>query len=111
MIMAQNNKCILLDKETNQPIAYANICFEDIENSSKQYTTTSIDGKFTCQIKGTTIIAISYVGFKTYIDTLDISKAHKFYLTPDFLNLDQVVVTATRSNKLLKDAPVITQVT
>ena len=109
IMIAQNNKCILLDKESNQPIAYANICFEEIENSAKHYTTSEIDGSFEYNLNNKSIIAISYVGYKTFIDTIDAPVSRIIYLVPDFLNLDQVVVTATRSSKLLKDAPVITQ--
>jgi len=109
ILIAQSNKCILLDKESNLPIAYANICFENIEETTKLYTTTSIDGSFEYLMGSNSIIAISYVGYKTFIDTIDQLESKTFYLIPDFLNLEQVVVTATRSNKLLKDAPVITQ--
>ncbi len=110
IILAQNNNCILLDKETNKPIPYANICFESINSSAKSYTVSDVNGKFRKPYCTKCIIAISYIGYKTLIDTLNISEKKSFYLIPDFLELDQVIISATRTNKLLIDAPVITQV-
>ena len=108
--LSQSVKLKLLDSETKQPVPYANICFEGLNKHNKLYTTSALDGSFTNNCKETAIIAISFIGYKTIIDTLEFGTLKTFYFTPDVFNLDQVVVTATRTDKTLKNAPVITQV-
>jgi outer membrane receptor for ferrienterochelin and colicins len=50
------------------------------------------------------------MGYKTLTDTLDAGISKSFFLQTDVFDMDQVVITTTRSRKALKDAPVITQV-
>ena len=108
--LSQSVKLKLLDSETKQPVPYANICFEGLNKHNKLYTTSALDGSFTNNCKEPTVVAISFIGYKTIIDTLKVGEVKTFYFTPDVFNLDQVVVTATRTDKTLKNAPVITQV-
>ncbi len=107
---SEQEKCKLIDGETKQAVPYANICFEGLQKHNKMYTTSGLDGSFANFCKETSVIAISFIGYKTIIDTLMFGETKTYIFTPDVFNLDQVVVTATRTNKTLKDAPVITQV-
>ena len=107
---SQSVKSVLLDSETKQPVPYANICFEGLKTNKKEYTTTALDGSFVNKCEETSVVAISFIGYKTIIDTLKTREQKNYFFQPDVFNLDQVVVTATRTDKTLKDAPVITQV-
>ena len=78
--------------------------------------TTKEDGSFLLPYSkdGAVRVKVSYVGFQTQIFVLrtDDKKGeqHVLRLQPDATALDQVVVTATRTPKALKDAPVVTRV-
>ncbi len=62
---------------------------------------------------GAVRVKVSYVGFQTQSFVLKVNEKkgdrHVLRLVPDATALDQVVVTATRTPKALKDAPVVTR--
>lgn len=58
-------------------------------------------------------IKVSYIGFRTQsfvLRTDNHAENHTLRLQPNDTGLEQVVVTATRTPKALKDAPVVTKV-
>ena len=82
---------------------------------SKEGVTTDEDGYFRIPYSkdDAVRVKVSYVGFqtRTFIIKTDDKKGeqHVLRLVPDATALDQVVVTATRTPKALKDAPVVTR--
>jgi outer membrane receptor for ferrienterochelin and colicins len=100
----------VLDIKTQKYLPYANICFEDIKSHKKYYTVTNQNGIAENICKTPCVISISSVGYKILTDTLLPQTSKTFELYEDVFNLNQVVVTATRTKKILKDAPVITQI-
>jgi outer membrane receptor for ferrienterochelin and colicins len=109
-VLAQRAVIKVMDKDTKELLPYVNVCFESLDSKQKQYAITSTNGEVVNPCDDSCIIAISFVGYKTKFDTLIANQNKTYYLENDVFNLDQVVVTATRSEKALKDAPVITQV-
>ena len=107
---SQSSHITVIDGDTKDVLPYVNICFESLDESHKQYAITNIDGQADNPCKEECIVAISFIGYKTIIDTLEANQDITYRLETDVFNLDQVVVTATRTQKALKDAPVITQV-
>ncbi len=94
--------------ENGSPLAGAVVRIINDNNA----TVTDIDGKFEfSQINGKAIkVQVSYVGFvtDTYIfKSTNSDKEQLIRLTPDPNTLNEVVVTATRTPKTLKDAPVV----
>ena len=84
--------------------------------SSKDGVTTNEEGYFRIPYSkdGAVRVKVSYVGFLTQTFVLKAEDGKKGYqqvirLQPDATALDQVVVTATRTPKALKDAPVVTR--
>lgn len=75
--------------------------------------TTDQDGYFRLPYTaaGAVRVRVTYVGFQTetFVINTDKNKENTLRLTPDATTLDQVVVTATRTPKALKDAPVVTR--
>ena len=64
-------------------------------------------------IPGKYILRVSFVGFETSEQTVDIQNADThidFYLKESNIDLNEVVVTGTKSEKTLKNVPVLTQV-
>ncbi|MCK5857001.1 MAG: TonB-dependent receptor [Bacteroidales bacterium] len=109
-LTAQAGVIKIVDKESKEALPFVNICFESLDSKSQKYAITGNNGQVINPCQDTCIIAISFVGYKTISDTLISNQNITYYLEVDIFNLDQVVVTATRSRKALKDAPVITQV-
>ncbi len=107
---SQNATITVVDKETKKVLPYVNICFESLINSKKDYTTTNMQGEAENKCSDKCVISLSFVGYKTLFDTLNSLQSKTYELQADVFNLEQVVVTATRTEKALKDAPVITQV-
>ena len=83
--------------------------------NTKGGVTTDEDGYFRIPYSkvGAVKVKVSYVGYQTqtFILKTDEKKGnqHVLRLQPDATALDQVVVTATRTPKALKDAPVVTR--
>ncbi len=110
ILFSQNTKIKLLDSNTKEPVFYANIILGSLQNHKKMYLISSINGEFTNSYSEKMLVTISLIGYKTLTDTLLPSESKTIFLIPDVFNLEQVVVTATRTNKMLKNTPVITQV-
>lgn len=96
--------------ETGSPLIGAVIRINDLK---KSYV-TDIDGKFTFDIPGKSSagITVTYVGFNpnsTIIKSYKSSKESIIRMIPDQTALGEVVVTATRTPKSLKDVPVVTR--
>ncbi|MBE9469334.1 MAG: TonB-dependent receptor [Bacteroidetes bacterium] len=110
IVFANETFLKVFDKETKQPLAYANVCFQSVSSKENFYFVTSLNGETKNPVKEKSKIVISFVGYETLIDTINPNEAKVYYLQPDVFNMEQVVITATRTEKALKDAPVITQV-
>ncbi len=112
--------CLLFTKEAsaqisgkvvhdNEPVSFAHIQLQP----SKEGAISDVDGRFSIvtTITGKAIIRISAVGFRIVSDTIDLTNsgvAERIYtLEKDLLQLDQVVVTGSRSDVPLYQSPVI----
>ncbi len=83
----------VFDKETKKPIPFANVCFEELETTSQYYETTSKEGRTHNPVKKRAKVAISYVGYKTVMDTILPNESKTYYLEQSLFNLEQVIVT------------------
>lgn len=99
--------------ETGSPLVGAHVKIN--ETGTPQDLVTDIKGTFSLDIKPnqTTKATISYIGYITETFVLTPSKSESeqiLRMTPDIASLEEVVVTATRTPKALKDVPVVTRV-
>ncbi len=96
----------VLDEE-GEPLAGAVVRLSD----SAKATVTDIDGAYGFQIKSDKALkaTVTYVGFVAQTCVLKPGKPETVRMTPDLTALNEVVVTATRTPKALKDAPVVTR--
>lgn len=97
--------------DTNgEPLPGATISIKGEETGA----VTGVDGTYTLQLPGigSYIITASYIGYQTEQKRITTEKGKKvnFSLSEDQFDLGTVVVTGTRTPKLLKDAPIITRV-
>jgi len=84
----------ITDKKTGEPLSYANIYLPD-QNKGTQ---SGESGKYELKNlpKGDLKIQISYVGYKTHVETVEISEAKNtmdFSLTPVAMQAEEVVIS------------------
>lgn len=100
----------VLDWETREPLPYANIYIEGLETNSHYSEITSADGIIKNPVKEKSVVVISFVGYKTLIDTIQKNESKILLMESDLLKMDQVVVTGTRTRKALSQSPVLIKV-
>ncbi|MEI7896452.1 MAG: TonB-dependent receptor [bacterium] len=83
----------VFDQKSHEPVAFAHVCFEGLKSGSPKYGLTSIEGTVASEIKEISKIAVSYMGYKTYTDTINPGQNLDVQLVPVVLNMDEVVVT------------------
>ncbi len=82
------------DKKNSEPVAYAHVCFEGLKTGKPLYTLTSIDGTVQNEVHEPSKIAVSFMGYTTYKDTIRPGESLDIRLVPSVLNMNEVVVTA-----------------
>ena len=106
---ADATACVLDDTGRPLPGAQVRIVGTD------RIVVTDADGRFNVpSVSGGDVrVQVSYVGFQTATFVISSkdghASGHTLRMTPDVTALDQLVVTATRTPKALKDAPVVTR--
>ncbi len=98
-----------MDEESGQAVPYASVSFKGMTTGVQKYSITSLSGECPNILRERSLVTISFVGYKALVDTIDPGESVSFFMEADPLQLEQVVITATRTEKALKDAPVITQ--
>lgn len=93
-IFGQQAAIIVIDAKTKEPIPYAHVCFEGIKSGVQKHFVTDLDGKVSNEIKETSKVAISYVGYETLSDTIRPGVSETLKLIPTVLNMSEVVITA-----------------
>ena len=106
----ENPVVSVIDKETQKPVPFANVCFEGLETSVKNYEITTKEGIAVNPVKEESEIAISFVGYKTIRDTILPNESKTYFMEQDLFNMEQVVVTGTRTRKILAKSPILTKV-
>jgi len=84
----------VVDQKSHEPVAFAHVCFEGLKSGHPVYCTTALDGKALNQVQEVSKLAISFVGYKTFYDTIHPGQSMEVQLQPTVLNIDEVVVTA-----------------
>ncbi len=86
----------VIDQSNHEPVAFANVRFES-KHGSVKYGLTSIDGNILNDVNEISKIAVSYMGFTTYHDTIRPGQSLEIQLIPAIFNMDEVVVTGQYS--------------
>ena len=104
-------KGIVLDSKTGSVLPYANVTIEGTNrgaaaNSKGEFIIKNVTaGEYTLHAK---VIGYETGEQKTTV-TAQFNPQIRFELNESYFQMDQVVITATRSEKLLQDVPVITE--
>lgn len=87
----------VIDQKTREPIGFCHVCLEGVKTGAARYALTSAEGVAELDWRERSVLVISYVGYKTYTDTINPGKSMTIELQPAILNMDEVVVTAQYS--------------
>lgn len=98
------------DFETGMPLSEVNIIFSNINSTNNQYAISSTNGTTPNIIISKSKLSLILTGYISTIDTISPNTSKTYFLKPDVFQINQVVVTATRTPKNLKNTPIITQV-
>ena len=108
---------VVFDKGLTEPIPYVTVAIKDLQGNIITGGVTDENGKFYIEDipRGTSQVSIQYIGYKSYLVNIDISRKNKsldlgtIYLEEDIESLGEVTVTAERSTIQQKmDRKVIT---
>ncbi len=83
----------LKDKISGMPVEYAYVTFRQLNGPVEDKQITNIKGEVFLKTSLPSIIEISCVGYKDLSDTILTTETHIIELSPDYYQLDQVVVT------------------
>lgn len=86
-----------------------------VQDNKRVAAVADKDGSFELRVAQASdfVVCVSFMGYETHefpVSGNDVSLSKDVYMEPDRDLLEEVVVTGTRTPKLLKDAPIITRV-
>ncbi len=114
-LFAQKNASIqgrVVDAATGEPLANTNITLVGTQLGAA----SDAEGRFVIEKVpvGVYQVKASYIGYEPSSQTVDLNKSRfpflEFKLSDSFFLTEQVVVTATRTKKLMENVPVVTEV-
>ena len=110
-LCAQNASIKILDKKTGDPVIYANVCFESLDGKTVLHKISDDQGMADNLVESASTVAISFVGYHVYIDTIQAGESPTYQLEPAILNMEEVVITGQytpeRSDKSIYKVKVI----
>jgi outer membrane receptor for ferrienterochelin and colicins len=83
----------VIDARTNQTIPFAHIQFESKDNKERYTAATTFEGTVVNRVKSRSSIQITYVGYRTFTDTISPGQNMTVKLQPEVYNMDEIVVT------------------
>ncbi len=84
----------VVDARSGEPVAFAHVCAESFVTKEQKHVLTDLNGKATLQLHEKVKLAISYIGYETFLDTLLPGTKHTIHLIPTVHAMNEVVVTA-----------------
>lgn len=94
-VAGQEGGVRIVDLKSREPISFAHVCYQELQRDKTHFEITDKDGKAVNPSRGKSLIAISCLGYKTLIDTVEAGLLFEFELEPDVFDIDQAVVTAS----------------
>ncbi len=91
----QAGKVIITDSKSGKPVSMATVCFQEIDVVKTHCLTSDSKGEAVNPSSGNSVVVVSYMGYKTYIDTVAKEQVVNINLVPDVFDIDQAVVTAS----------------
>jgi len=92
--LGQRTGIRIIDSKSKVPISFAHVCFQELVTDKTHFGITDSNGEALNPSKGNSVVAISFMGYKTLIDTIPAGEFFTYELEPDVFDIDQAVVTA-----------------
>ena len=92
--IGQKQSIRILDQKTGEGVPYAHVCLEELDGGEKSYQLTDEDGFADFEYNEPAILAVSFVGYETLIDTIFRASNYEYKLKPTVFNINEVVITA-----------------
>ncbi|MCB9024237.1 MAG: TonB-dependent receptor [Lentimicrobiaceae bacterium] len=87
----------VLDGSSGKPVPFAHVKISTVGSLQSKYYVSDTAGYTGYTISVPSIIAVSYIGFKPYVDTISPGKSADIKLEPAVITFDEMVVTAQYS--------------
>lgn len=84
----------IIDSKTKEAIPFATVCFQGIKSVALKQCVTDARGIVANEIKETSKVAVSFIGYETLWDTIGPGISTTLSLVPAVLNMSEFVVTA-----------------
>jgi len=84
----------VIDSKTGEPVPYAHVCFESVNDHKQLHELTNDNGEAENVATEKSIVAISFVGYETLIDTINPGESETLKFVPAIFDMSEVVVTA-----------------
>jgi outer membrane receptor for ferrienterochelin and colicins len=92
-VYSQSVRCILKDKITGQAVSFAQIRIDPLNGNKVEQLLAGKDGVVESKSKPPFILTVTCLGYKSMSDTITTGNNDTIRLSPDFYELDRVVVT------------------
>ena len=93
-IFGQQAAIIVIDAKSKESIPYASVSLQSIKTAVLKQYITDKNGKVPYEIKETSKILISFIGYETLTDTVEPGISKTLFLVPAVLNMSETVITA-----------------
>jgi outer membrane receptor for ferrienterochelin and colicins len=89
----QNISLLLNDKITGYPVEFARVMIKSLNQSTEKSLLSNDKGEIETSVSLPVYVVISCLGYKSYTDTITTYGQFKYSLSPEYYQLDNVVVT------------------
>ncbi len=89
----QGQQIKIIDSENKLPIPNVHICTESADKLEVNYWVTDTEGIIKNTLKKKAKVAISFIGYRTLVDSIEPNKSYTFKLQPKTESINEVVVT------------------
>lgn len=93
-IFGQQAAVRVIDAKTKEPVPYAHVTFKALTSDKQVHFVTDHNGQVPNQLKETSTVSITYIGYETLTETVKPGISATLSLVPSVLNMTEVVVTA-----------------
>ncbi len=90
---AQESTILLVDQKSKKPVAFAHISIKGISSQQEQFVVSDQSGKALVKCSERSAVSVSFIGYKTLLDTIKPGESKTLYLYPSAFDVDEIVVT------------------
>ena len=93
----QETTLTVIDARSKDVVPFAHVVTQDQQQIEQKTFVTDLSGKVQLPVSKKIVFTVSALGFRLLTDTLEAGKPKKVFLEPSVYNMDEVVVTGTKT--------------